>query len=84
MRATLSPTLPSVPTSPPYLLKAKALAESTETLRQVAENSDQMIWLRDPHTRQFFYISPAYEKMGAVAPKVCMMICCPDGNDCFD
>ncbi|HSS97236.1 MAG TPA: PAS domain-containing protein [Terriglobales bacterium] len=35
----------------------------SEALREVAENSDQMIWLRDSDTRQFFYISPAYEKI---------------------
>src|ERR1700693_6493746 len=38
-------------------------ALSTATLEEVAENSDQMIWLRDPQSRQFFYISPAYEKI---------------------
>jgi len=38
-------------------------AFSTATLEEVAENSDQMIWVRDSQSRQFFYISPAYEKI---------------------
>jgi len=39
----------------------RALRESEERFRQLADNIDDAFWLKDPATETFFYISPAYE-----------------------
>jgi PAS domain S-box-containing protein len=44
-----------------YLESAKASEQEADALRELAKNVDQFLWLRDFDTRQFFYISPAYE-----------------------
>ena len=44
-----------------YLESTKASERETEAVRELAKNVDQFLWLRDVDTKQFFYISPAYE-----------------------
>ena len=40
-----------------------AFRESEERFRQVAENIDDVFWIRCLETQRFLYISPAYEKI---------------------
>ncbi|AFZ44375.1 PAS/PAC sensor hybrid histidine kinase [Halothece sp. PCC 7418] len=45
-----------------------ALQESEEKFRQFAENIDDIFWMIDPHLKQLFYVSPAYEKIWGYPP----------------
>jgi PAS domain S-box-containing protein len=42
---------------------ATALRESEERFRQFAENSSDVFWILNAHTRQLEYLNPVYEKM---------------------
>ncbi|MDF5719277.1 MAG: response regulator [Rhizonema sp. PD37] len=41
----------------------KALQESEERFRQLAENIHDVFWMSEPQKRQFIYVSPAYEEL---------------------
>ncbi|HEY9665774.1 MAG TPA: histidine kinase dimerization/phosphoacceptor domain -containing protein, partial [Coleofasciculaceae cyanobacterium] len=41
----------------------RALRESEEKFRQLAENIREVFWLLDPSSRQILYISPTYERV---------------------
>jgi PAS domain S-box-containing protein len=41
----------------------EALRHSEERFRQVAENIQEVIWMKDTRTRQVLYVSPAYERV---------------------
>ncbi len=41
----------------------RALRESEQRFRQLAENIEDVFWLTDPEKTQFYYVSPAYEKI---------------------
>ncbi|NEO86354.1 MAG: PAS domain S-box protein [Spirulina sp. SIO3F2] len=41
----------------------RALAESEERFRQLAENVDSVFWMQDVQTRKLIYVSPAYEQV---------------------
>ena len=41
----------------------KALRESEERLRQLAENINEVFWMTDPDKREVLYVSSAYEKV---------------------
>ncbi|MGB9937006.1 MAG: PAS domain S-box protein [Methanobacterium sp.] len=41
----------------------RALKESEEKFRQIAENIEEVFWIIDPKMSQIIYISPAYEKI---------------------
>jgi PAS domain S-box-containing protein len=41
--------------------KGKALEESEQRFRQLAENINEVFWMADPQGTQILYISPAYE-----------------------
>jgi PAS domain S-box-containing protein len=41
----------------------KALRESEERFRQLAENIDEVFWLVDPDLTHLYYLSPAYKKV---------------------
>ena len=40
-----------------------ALRESDQRFRQLAENIDEIFWLRDPAKPELIYVSPAYEQV---------------------
>jgi PAS domain S-box-containing protein len=40
-----------------------ALQESEEKFRQISENTEEVIWLRDAVSQELLYINPAYEKV---------------------
>jgi len=42
---------------------AKALQESEEKMRQIAENMNEVVWLRDKNNEKILYANPAYEKV---------------------
>ncbi len=44
-------------------LAEDALRESEERFRQIAENIQEVFWIRDIEKRQVLYISPAYERI---------------------
>ncbi|MBU6400536.1 MAG: PAS domain S-box protein [Verrucomicrobia bacterium] len=39
------------------------LRDSEERFRQIAENIDAVFWMASPDMRQFYYVSPAYERI---------------------
>ena len=41
----------------------RALQESEERFRQLAENIEEVFWMSSPNKEEMFYISPAYEKI---------------------
>lgn len=41
----------------------EALRESEERFRQLAENIDELFWIKTPDFRRILYLSPAFEKM---------------------
>lgn len=41
----------------------KALRESEERFRQLAETIDEIFWMRDAETNRLLYVSPAYERI---------------------
>ncbi len=41
----------------------RALRESEERFRQVAENISEVLWMTDPAKQELLYLSPAYEKV---------------------
>ena len=41
----------------------RALQESEERFRQLAENIEEVFWMSSPNKEKMFYISPAYEKI---------------------
>ncbi len=41
----------------------EALKESEQRFRQMADNIDQVFWMRDPQDNRFIYVSPAYERI---------------------
>lgn len=41
----------------------EALAESEEKFRQIAENTEEVFWLRSADNARILYISPAYERI---------------------
>ena len=41
----------------------EALGRSEERFRQMAENIDEVFWLRDPESEEIFYVSPAFEEI---------------------
>ncbi|MBU7582728.1 MAG: PAS domain S-box protein [Nostoc sp. TH1S01] len=43
--------------------KEAALRESEAKFHYFAENIQSLIWWKDPHTGQFLYVNPAYEKI---------------------
>ncbi|MBD2496394.1 PAS domain S-box protein [Nostoc sp. FACHB-280] len=43
--------------------KEAALRESEARFHHIAENIQALIWWKDPQTRQFLYINPAYEEI---------------------
>ncbi|WP_438483213.1 PAS domain S-box protein [Oleiharenicola lentus] len=47
----------------PRKLQEKAMRDSEERFRQIAENISEVFWMTDVHTRQMLYISSAYEKI---------------------
>jgi PAS domain S-box-containing protein len=51
-------------------LAEEALIESEQRFRQIAENVDDMFWIRDLAASCFLYINPAYEKF--TGPSPCM------------
>lgn len=44
-------------------LAEMAMAESQQRFNQLATAIQEVFWLADPHTRQVFYVSPAYEEI---------------------
>jgi hypothetical protein len=49
-----------------------ALRESEQRFRQMAENIEQVVWMTDPHSDDFIYISPAYERIWG---RTCTNLC---------
>lgn len=44
-------------------LSAQGLENTQEEFRQIAENTDCLIWMSDPEKTEIFYVSPQYENM---------------------
>ncbi|WP_179830157.1 sensor histidine kinase [Spirosoma fluviale] len=40
----------------------EAMLESSERFREIAENVDELFWVRDGVSNRFLYVNPAYEK----------------------
>jgi PAS domain S-box-containing protein len=47
----------------------EALIESEQRFRQIAENVDEIFWIRDIQASRFLYINPAYEKFTGLSPQ---------------
>jgi PAS domain S-box-containing protein len=43
-------------------LSAQAMAEEDEHLRQLAQSVNDVLWIYEPHSGLFLYVSPAYER----------------------
>jgi PAS domain S-box-containing protein len=43
-------------------LAAQAMAEEDEHLRQLAQSVNDVLWIYEPHSGLFLYVSPAYER----------------------
>jgi len=43
-------------------LAAQAMAEEDEHLRQLAQSVNDVLWIYEPHSSLFLYVSPAYER----------------------
>jgi PAS domain S-box-containing protein len=50
-------------------LSAKALRDSEERFRQLAENIDVVFWIREVSENQVSYVSPAYERLWGLNPQ---------------
>jgi PAS domain S-box-containing protein len=50
-------------------LSAKALRDSEERFRQLAENIDVVFWIRDVSENRVSYVSPAYERLWGLNPQ---------------
>lgn len=46
-----------------------ALRESEERFRQIADNMEEMFWIRDLRERKFLYINSAYEAFSGLSPQ---------------
>ena len=49
--------------------REEALMESERRFRQMAENIDEVFWLRDPEAQEILYVSPASEEVWGMPPK---------------
>ena len=47
----------------------RALRESEERFRQVAENISEVFWMTDPAKQEMLYVSPAYENVWGRSPQ---------------
>jgi PAS domain S-box-containing protein len=50
--------------------REKALRESEERFRQIAENIEDVFWVTNPTTNGWIYISPAYKKIWGQNPDI--------------
>ena len=50
--------------------REKALGDSEERFRQIAENIEDVFWVTDPMKNEWIYISPAYNKIWGQNPDI--------------
>jgi PAS domain S-box-containing protein len=47
----------------PVLINLKNLIENEAYFRQIAENTEQVVWIQDLHSNHFLYVSPTFESV---------------------